>query len=151
MATWHAMDMAALKGETVTQGHADFCAEHGHAKHTHDGVVSAFCPRCGAIIAPDDVAKLTCRYCRKSCEPLPAEIEITENGDLATCETCYVLPYEDRLGTADNDRTTTLLGSLAFYVAKWGDDLRSGKLTAGHAEDIRKVERLCQEVDSFID
>lgn len=39
-----------LTHDVVTQGHADYCAEHGHASHTVDGVVAAFCPRCGAKI-----------------------------------------------------------------------------------------------------
>lgn len=44
------MTFPALNGETVQQGHADYCAEHGHAKHRDvDGNVSAYCPRCGAV------------------------------------------------------------------------------------------------------
>lgn len=42
-----AMEMPALSGDVVTQGHADYCADNGHAKHTVDGVVSPWCPRCG--------------------------------------------------------------------------------------------------------
>ena len=37
----------ALNGETVTQGHADYCATNGHMTHTVDGVDQGFCPRCG--------------------------------------------------------------------------------------------------------
>lgn len=37
----------------VTQGHVDYCAEHGHATFTNDGVISPRCPRCGELIAPD--------------------------------------------------------------------------------------------------
>jgi hypothetical protein len=32
----------------VMQGHADYCAEWGHATDTRDGVVMSWCPRCGA-------------------------------------------------------------------------------------------------------
>lgn len=39
----------ALAGETVTQGHADACAEHGHATHKIDGVIQPRCPRCGEL------------------------------------------------------------------------------------------------------
>jgi len=31
----------------VRQGHADYCAEYGHATYTVDGVVMSWCPRCG--------------------------------------------------------------------------------------------------------
>lgn len=30
----------------ITQGHADYCNEHGHATYTKDGIVQDFCPRC---------------------------------------------------------------------------------------------------------
>lgn len=39
----------------VTQGHADYCADHGHATWTRDGVDVGRCPRCGdttTTIAP---------------------------------------------------------------------------------------------------
>jgi hypothetical protein len=48
----YGMDMAAAKGEIVCQGHADYCAEHGHAKHTVDGVDTGRCPRCGVRTIP---------------------------------------------------------------------------------------------------
>lgn len=50
--TLYANDMASLKGEVVTQGHADYCAAHGHATHTVDGVDSGVCPRCGDVADP---------------------------------------------------------------------------------------------------
>lgn len=38
----------ALDGGTVTQGHADWCAKHGHATHKVDGeLASMYCIRCG--------------------------------------------------------------------------------------------------------
>ena len=37
----------AINGETVTQGHADYCKAEGHGTHTVNGVVSPLCPRCG--------------------------------------------------------------------------------------------------------
>lgn len=43
----YARSFPAVTGDVVTQGHANHCAEHGHATHTVDGVVSPFCPRCG--------------------------------------------------------------------------------------------------------
>jgi hypothetical protein len=52
--SYFAMSFPALNGEVVMQGHADYCAEHGHATHTvkrADGVthfVAINCPRCGA-------------------------------------------------------------------------------------------------------
>lgn len=33
----------------VCQGHADYCAENGHASHTIDGIVQPRCPRCGDL------------------------------------------------------------------------------------------------------
>lgn len=38
----------------VTQGHADYCAERGHATYTKDDVVQDFCPRCGAVTAEQE-------------------------------------------------------------------------------------------------
>ncbi len=43
-----AMSFPAINGEVVTQGHADYCAEHGHASHTVGTDVSPNCPRCGS-------------------------------------------------------------------------------------------------------
>lgn len=43
---WRAA-MAYANGETVLQGHANYCAEHGHARHLVDGVDQGYCPRCG--------------------------------------------------------------------------------------------------------
>lgn len=45
--TNYALSYPAVNGDTVTQGHADYCATHGHGTYTVDGVVAAFCPRCG--------------------------------------------------------------------------------------------------------
>ena len=50
------MSFPAISGGVVTQGHADYCAAHGHATHTvhkQDGTVhfvSPNCPRCGVSI-----------------------------------------------------------------------------------------------------
>lgn len=46
---FYAMDHAAIKGETVTQGHADYCAEHGHAVTIVEGQDQGVCPRCGDV------------------------------------------------------------------------------------------------------
>lgn len=46
-----AMEMPALNGDVVTQGHADYCAENGHATHTTGDDVSPWCPRCGHSIS----------------------------------------------------------------------------------------------------
>lgn len=43
----YAHSYPALTGETVTQGHANYCAAHGHATYTQDGIVAPYCPRCG--------------------------------------------------------------------------------------------------------
>lgn len=45
----YAMDHAAIKGETVTQGHADYCAEYGHAVTIVEGQDQGVCPRCGDV------------------------------------------------------------------------------------------------------
>ena len=39
----------AVTGDTVTQGHADYCAAHGHGTYTVNGVVQGWCPRCGEV------------------------------------------------------------------------------------------------------
>lgn len=46
----YADSFPALTGETVTEGHARYCRENGHATHTTDGVVAIFCPRCGESV-----------------------------------------------------------------------------------------------------
>ena len=43
----YANECPILTGDTVTQGHADYCAEHGHATYTQNGKAVPWCPRCG--------------------------------------------------------------------------------------------------------
>ncbi|QGJ88212.1 hypothetical protein PBI_STANNES_40 [Mycobacterium phage StAnnes] len=50
----YGMDMAAANGTTVKQGHANYCAEHGHGRHVVDGVDQGVCPRCGAVDTAGD-------------------------------------------------------------------------------------------------
>ena len=45
----YGMTMPASNGEPVCQGHADWCAEHGHAVWTVDGERMGTCPRCGHV------------------------------------------------------------------------------------------------------
>lgn len=40
-------DQPAAAGQTVMQGHADYCKANGHATHRVDGVVQPHCARCG--------------------------------------------------------------------------------------------------------
>jgi hypothetical protein len=47
--TNYAMSYPAINGETVTQGHADYCAEHGHGTYKVGGVDQGTCPRCGDV------------------------------------------------------------------------------------------------------
>lgn len=47
----YANSFPILTHDVVTQGHSDYCAEHGHATHEVAGVESPFCPRCGQRIA----------------------------------------------------------------------------------------------------
>lgn len=47
------MSYPALNGEPVTEGHARYCQESGHATHTVDGVTTGRCPRCGDQSAPN--------------------------------------------------------------------------------------------------
>lgn len=42
-----ATDMAAADGRMIQQGHADYCAAHGHAFWIVDGVYQGRCARCG--------------------------------------------------------------------------------------------------------
>lgn len=55
----YGMDMAAAKGQIVCQGHADYCAEHGHATHTVNGKDTGRCPRCGVITVPAPASEET--------------------------------------------------------------------------------------------
>lgn len=47
-ANYPAADFPLLDGRAVTQAHADYCAENGHARHEVDGQLTGICPRCGA-------------------------------------------------------------------------------------------------------
>ena len=38
-----------VTGEIVCQGHADACAEFGHATYKIDGVDQGYCPRCNEV------------------------------------------------------------------------------------------------------
>jgi len=42
-----ALSYPALNGEVVTEGHAKYCNENGHATHTVDNINTNICPRCG--------------------------------------------------------------------------------------------------------
>jgi hypothetical protein len=53
----YALDMAALHGRPVCQGHADYCAAHGHGKNVVDGVERGWCPRCGEVTVPARVSE----------------------------------------------------------------------------------------------
>lgn len=44
-----ALEYPALDGDVVTERHARYCAEHGHATRTLDGVDVGACPRCGDV------------------------------------------------------------------------------------------------------
>lgn len=54
--TDYSRSFPVLTHDVVTQGHADYCAAHGHAAHTVDGVVSPWCPRCGDSFPDDAIA-----------------------------------------------------------------------------------------------
>lgn len=45
-------DMAHVEGRPVTDGHARYCRQHGHAMRTVGGNVQADCPRCGERRGP---------------------------------------------------------------------------------------------------
>jgi hypothetical protein len=48
----YVLDMAALKGETICQGHADVCKIIGHGKNLRDSIEQGTCPRCGTVTVP---------------------------------------------------------------------------------------------------
>lgn len=50
MGTDYSRSYPITSGTTVTQGHADWCAAHGHATVLHDGEPAPWCPRCGENI-----------------------------------------------------------------------------------------------------
>lgn len=43
------IDYPITDGREPTEAHARYCRENGHARHTVDGVVQPFCPRCGDV------------------------------------------------------------------------------------------------------
>lgn len=47
------MSYPAASGEMILQGHADACAEFGHATWVIDGVKQLRCPRCGENVATE--------------------------------------------------------------------------------------------------
>lgn len=52
----YGMDMAAASGRAVLQGHADYCAAHGHATNTVNGELQPYCARCDALLAtPENI------------------------------------------------------------------------------------------------
>lgn len=83
-----ARDMAAAQGRPVLQGHADYCAEHGHADHITvdaDGVesTSLWCGRCGTEVynrrtelAPGQLVRMYPRHA----VPFTAEVLDMEDG-----------------------------------------------------------------------
>jgi hypothetical protein len=48
------MDYPITDGRPVLQGHADACAQYGHATWNKDGVAQGVCPRCGEITSAAD-------------------------------------------------------------------------------------------------
>lgn len=43
------LDMPAVNGRPVTEGHVRICQEHGHAHRIVNGVDMGVCPRCGVV------------------------------------------------------------------------------------------------------
>lgn len=59
----YATSYPLVTGRPVTQGHADYCAEHGHATHKVNGVDQGICPRCMEVTEPTPApAPRTPRY-----------------------------------------------------------------------------------------
>ena len=84
MKNWRA-EMAYVEGRVVMQGHADYCEENGHARHTVDGVEQVFCPRCGE---PRDA------------EPLPVSEAASRLADArSSFYEGLELPYRPSVGT----------------------------------------------------
>lgn len=54
----YATSYPVLTGDPITQGHADYCTQHGHATYTQGGNVAPWCPRCGDNLPAEDVADL---------------------------------------------------------------------------------------------
>ncbi len=59
-----ALEMPALTGNPITERHANYCRENGHATHTRDGVEDTMCPRCGEI--KETVKTENCVVCAKA-------------------------------------------------------------------------------------
>lgn len=49
------LDFPAADGRPVTEAHARYCADRGHAAHVINGVTSSICPRCGDERRPSTV------------------------------------------------------------------------------------------------
>lgn len=50
-----ALDYPAINGRPVTEAHAKYCRDNGHAKHLNNGVRVPYCPRCGDLVESANV------------------------------------------------------------------------------------------------
>lgn len=91
-----AMSFPALNGEVVMQGHADYCAEHGHATHTveaEDGTttIAARCPRCGDLLEapsnPDQTREAAVRAALEGWKEIASKLDGSTVVDFASKET----------------------------------------------------------------
>lgn len=83
----YATSYPTLTGDVVTQGHANYCAEHGHATHTVNGATEPFCPRCGVKIDAPVPAPSTPEYVavdRRGVVFAPGAPLVSFRGDAAT-------------------------------------------------------------------
>jgi hypothetical protein len=79
----------AINGETVTEGHAQYCRDNGHMTHTIDGVDQGFCPRCGECLIDEPTREAAVKLFAEEAEAnrkafLAAGLELTHER-LARC------------------------------------------------------------------
>lgn len=91
----YAKTYPALSGQPVTQGHADHCAERGHAFHTIAGEVQDHCPRCGELVTSEPLSRCAdeghpmaatedhCPVCGAQPEREPVVLAIVDRGAIA--------------------------------------------------------------------
>lgn len=129
-----AMSFPALEGGVVTQGHANYCAEHGHATHTFDGKVQPYCPRCGDVSHPEAFPT------REEMAALMQRIEVeeaAERAELAAEDAAY-------LASEAQDVITAVLAD-AYEVASTSSsqevkaEFRTSEIAAERAAQLAPV------------
>ena len=156
----------AVNGDMVTQGHADYCAEYGHAVHMEDSEESPWCPRCGDARMEENPATRTAPLFTMDDETAATALGVdyaTVIGDAVDVEgtTAYAVAtardWHEEDGPDYCDGTTedgTPLGAyiLAWDRGGWGvvwSTHRENTVdSCGHAVDPQDAVNALSEMDT---